>query len=310
MSAPDPALISHVRSASRALVREFGFLDHTLAGSDLSPSAVHAVVETGLAGSITASDLTTLLRLDKSTLSRLLASLIRRGEMSEIPDTADQRRKILKLTRMGRKTFDAINVYAETQVRDALGRLTATERRLVAGGIDTYARALSGAAVGHTFSIDTGYASGLIGRIIEMHVGHYSHHAGFGAAFEAKLAADLSAFVMRLDTPCNEVWTLRRAGEIEGSIAIDGEDLDDGHAHLRWFIVEESLRGAGAGARLLTSALAFCDDSGFETIDLWTLKGLDAARALYEANGFELIDEYEGNQWGETVTEQRFRRTR
>jgi len=36
------------------------------------------------------------------------------------------------------------------------------------------------------------------------------------------------------------------------------------------------------------------------------LKGLDAARSLYERNGFTLADEYVGTQWGTPVTEQKF----
>ena len=37
-------------------------------------------------------------------------------------------------------------------------------------------------------------------------------------------------------------------------------------------------------------------------------KGLDAARRLYEASGFELSKEEQGSQWGSVVTEQQFTR--
>jgi GNAT superfamily N-acetyltransferase len=96
------------------------------------------------------------------------------------------------------------------------------------------------------------------------------------------------------------------AGKIIGTVAIDGEDLGAGIAHLRWFIVEDGRRGSGTGRRLLEEAVRFCDRNEFSEIQLWTLKGLDAARRLYEAFGFELAEEYSGDQWGKDVTEQRF----
>lgn len=308
MPVPTAEMISDVRRASRALVREFGFLSHKLAGTDLSPSAVHTVVEIGLAGRITASELTEKLRLEKSTTSRLLASLVRRGEIAETPNPDDKRSKILTLSRLGEKTFQAINGFAETQVRDALTRLTEGEQSVVADGIDAYARALGGEKDSLECTIEAGYRPGLIGRMVEMHLSHYGPHAGFGAPFEAKIATEMSEFVTRLDKPCNQVWTVLRRDQIVGAIAIDGEDLGDGHAHLRWFIVDDGLRGAGAGKQLLRQALTYCDDYGFKEIDLWTLRGLEAARKLYEANGFQLIEEYQGDQWGRRMTEQRFRR--
>ncbi len=53
-----------------------------------------------------------------------------------------------------------------------------------------------------------------------------------------------------------------RDGEIVGLVAIDGEDLGGGFAHLRWFIVEDGLQGVGVGRRLLTAAMTFVDERG------------------------------------------------
>ena len=43
-------VISTIRSAARVLVREHGYMERTLAGTDLSPSAVHTIVELGESG--------------------------------------------------------------------------------------------------------------------------------------------------------------------------------------------------------------------------------------------------------------------
>lgn len=154
-----------------------------------------------------------------------------------------------------------------------------------------------------------GYISCLIGRIVAMHAAYYSRWVGFGAAFECRVAGDLAEFVIRLERPCNGIWHALQGDQIVGSIAIDGEDLGNRHAHLRWFIVADHLRGAGLGKALLQQALLFSDRHGFAETHLWTLKGLDTARKLYERHGFVLADEYRGDQWGTEIVEQKFVRT-
>ncbi len=99
-----------------------------------------------------------------------------------------------------------------------------------------------------------------------------------------------------------------REGKIVGSVAIDGEDLGQQQAHLRWFILDDSCRGTGIGRRLLSEAMAFCDSRQFSAVQLWTFKGLDAARKLYESFGFTLTREWQGDQWGKMMTEQQFTR--
>jgi GNAT superfamily N-acetyltransferase len=146
--------------------------------------------------------------------------------------------------------------------------------------------------------------------MIEMHATYYSASVGFGAKFEATVAGGIADFVPRLDKPVNQVWHVSLDGRIAGSIAIDGEDLGEHRAHLRWFILEDNLRGLGAGKRLMAEAMRFCDEQAFTETHLWTFKGLDAARALYERHGFELAEEYMGDQWGKQILEQRFLRAR
>ncbi|WP_338325532.1 GNAT family N-acetyltransferase [Muricoccus nepalensis] len=118
----------------------------------------------------------------------------------------------------------------------------------------------------------------------------------------------MGEFADRLDHPPNGFWAARRGGRVVGTVAIDGEDLGEGIAHLRWFIVEEGERGSGLGRRLLGEALRFCDAGGFAATRLWTFRGLDAARRLYEGAGFRLVEERPGRQWGEEVMEQLFER--
>jgi GNAT superfamily N-acetyltransferase len=154
-----------------------------------------------------------------------------------------------------------------------------------------------------------GYNPGAIGRIAEMHAKYYSRHWGFDVFFEAKVAGDLSGFMGRFEEERDGLWTISGGERIIGSVAIDGIKAgSDVGAHLRWFIVEPSLQGAGWGKRLLKEAISFCDGKRYQRVYLWTFEGLAAARHLYETFCCRLVSQQEGDQWGTVVTEQLFER--
>ncbi len=300
----DPSLVDDIRTASRALVRAWGFMGGDFAGTDLSPSAVHALIEIE-AGGVTARDLGARLRLEKSSVSRMLRKLVEAGDVREVAEATDGRVKGLSLTAAGQRRVAAIHAFARRQVTDALSRLDDGEDRAVLDGLRLYTGAL-GARAEAPVEIVGGYRPGLIARVTGMHALYYARESGFGQRFESVVAAGLAEFCNRLDRPRNAIWTARQQGDIVGSVAIDGEDLGGAIAHLRWFIVGDGVRCGGMGKTLLDTALAFADARGFTETHLWTFAGLNAARHLYETRGFVLAEEYAGAQWGKDVLEQRF----
>lgn len=315
MTTPSPALVNEIRAASRQMVREFGFLDKAVAGTDLSGSGVHAIMEIGLHPGMTAKDLSAKLKLEKSTVSRLLKSLEARGDIVQTRSETDGRSFGLSLTETGRETFAKIDRFGDGQARGALARIEGDRAETIASSMTAYAEALAASANGNfapiqsqapAFEIVEGYQTGMIGDIAAMHGRTHGHIVGMGPTFESVVAKAMAEFMPRVGNPVNNSWSVVDNGEVIGSITIDGEDLGGNVAHLRWFILSERLRGMGLGKILLGKALDHCDRHGFDEIHLWTLKGLDAARALYEKNGFELADEYVGDQWGKAVTEQMF----
>lgn len=155
-------------------------------------------------------------------------------------------------------------------------------------------------------TIESGYRAGIIGRAVEMHARHYARSVGFGRFFECKVAAEFSHFAERLDNPRNQLWSAVDGEIVVGTIAIDGEDMGPGVAHLRWFIVEDGVRGGGIGQRLLAEAVEFCDKLCYCETHLWTFPGLDPARRLDERNGSSIVEERPGNRRGNEVIEQRF----
>ena len=305
-----PSLLRDVRGASRTLVREFGLMNRHVAGTDLSLSAVHAIIEIGYGDGVSASALGQRLLLEKSTVSRLLRSLIERGEVHEARSTRDSRMKTLHLTGQGRRTLHRIDHYAESRVRDALGTLDDSSQQTVLGGLKLYSGALQAARGGGDpapdLAILPGYSPTLVGRIVELLLTHMHANFGFGRAFESRISRDLAEFMERVDRPLNQTWRALVDGRIVGSISIDGEDLGAGVAHLRWFVVDANCRGLGLGRALLRAALDFCDANQQHEIQLWTVKGLDVARSLYLASGFQLVEEYTGDQWGSELVEHKY----
>jgi molybdopterin-guanine dinucleotide biosynthesis protein A/GNAT superfamily N-acetyltransferase len=80
------------------------------------------------------------------------------------------------------------------------------------------------------------------------------------------------------------VWVALVNGEVVGSIAL--RDLGGRALELKRMYLREASRGRGAGRRLLTTALDWARASGATTVKLDTTEAMEAARALYEANGF------------------------
>lgn len=308
------ATILKVRDFSRKLVRELGFMRTTLADTNLTPSAVHAVLEIGAAPGISAKDLAHILRLDKSNASRQLAKLEASGFLKRQIIDDDKRSSALYLTDAGQILLLKIDQFATNQVSNALSRITPSDQPKVVQALELYTNALDKntnfdrSATNVVEWIQQGYQPGCIGDIASLHARFYSRQTGFGAFFEKKVAVELSKFVEALPSDGKSLWLCMTGGRVLASLAIDG-DLKSGLSHLRWFIVDEKLRGSGVGRQMLTLAMQFVDEH-FEETSLWTFKGLDAARHLYESFGFRLLKETEGTQWGEKVIEQRFNRVR
>ncbi|WHP29817.1 bifunctional helix-turn-helix transcriptional regulator/GNAT family N-acetyltransferase [Trabulsiella odontotermitis] len=313
MTAESP-LVEEIRTSSRLMVRELGFMRHTLAATAYSPSVVHTLLEVEARGAMTAAQLVQLLGLEKSSVSRMLAKLVKDGELQVTPSTEDARIKQLSLTEQGRETVRKINHYGNEQVIAALGKMDACQQHVVSQGLRCYASALK-ACRDHTdlngqggINIVSGYQPGMIGRITEMHGRYYAREHNFGCFFESKVAAGLADFSGRLDKARNQIWLAVQYGRIVGSVAIDGEDLGNNEAHLRWFILDDGCRGSGVGRKLMAEAMNFCNEQGFSAVQLWTFNKLTAARRLYESFGFTLTKEWQGDQWGSLMTEQQFTR--
>lgn len=156
-------------------------------------------------------------------------------------------------------------------------------------------------------TVHAGSAPGLIGDVVALHGRYYAEHWQFPIAFEAKVAREMADFFDHFDPQRDLVVSVRGTDRWLGSITLDGSDptLQDGQAHLRWFILDPAVSGRGLGRHLLHSTVSFARRTGIRSVYLTTFRGLDAAARLYAAAGFRIVDERLGRTWGREVAELR-----
>ena len=143
----------HIRRASRQIVRELYLLDQGQNSSGHRFAECHVLLELEALGQTTASELCERLVLEKSKVSRLVNTLVRRGEIWTQPNPADGRQRLLSLTAAGRRNLKPVHQHANEQVDAALSCLPPIEREEVVAGLDRYARALRYARLSNDYRL-------------------------------------------------------------------------------------------------------------------------------------------------------------
>jgi len=159
--------------------------------------------------------------------------------------------------------------------------------------------------------VQSGPTPGLLGDAAALHGRYYAEHWGSPTVFEDKVAREMDGFLCRYDSMKDPVLWTGDPSRVLGTITLDGSDpeLPDGWAHLRWFILDETLAGQRLGKVMIDRVVAFARYAGYRSIYLTTFDGLNAAMALYWRAGFQVVNEKEGETWGRSVFEQRLELT-
>ena len=131
------------------------------------------------------------------------------------------------------------------------------------------------------------------GYVAYMHGKYYYENHNFYPSAEYYFIKHLADFVH--DSSGGRLWIAEIDGHIVGSVAIVRVDINT--AQLRWFLVEGRYQGNGIGNRLIQTAIGFCSENKYNNVYLWTFKGLDRARTLYDKTGFVLTEEKANNEW-------------
>jgi len=131
------------------------------------------------------------------------------------------------------------------------------------------------------------------GFVAHMHGRYYWKHHGFHPASEYYFIKYLTDFVH--NPKGGRLWVVEVNDNIIGSAAI--VRVDSKTAQFRWFLIDKKYQGMGIGSKLMRTALDFCRENSYSNVILWTFKGLDMARRLYDKTGFVLSEEKENLEW-------------
>ena len=278
-----------VRSAARDLVRELGFLQARDAATGVSHSHCHALIEIETRGSLPQFELAGLLRLTKSTTSRIVAELEERGWVKARSSTSDARARVLTLTPAGRTKVGLVHREANARVSLALGALTPDQRRMVLEGLQLYARALSHSRRRAAYVIRPMKASDreAVAALIRTVMPEFGAK-GPGYAINDPEVDDMFAAYRG---PRSAYWVVTRGEELVGGggfapLANAESDI----CELRKMYFYPEARGVGLGQELLTMCLDGARRAKFVRMYLETLARMEKARALYEKNGFSRLD--------------------
>ncbi len=281
--------IDAVRRFNRFYTVELGILDQGLLDSPLSLTEARVMYELFHHDHSTAADLGKQLRIDPGYLSRILRRFGQRGWLARQASASDRRQVQLRLTRRGQRAFTSLDKRSRDQIAALLGRCTASDKSRMVGAMEAIERALVPSAARGAGYVIRQHRHGDLGWIVERHGALYAAEYGMPERFEGAGGAgrgrlpgqERSAARALLDRRAR-----RRASRLDHAGAKSKRV-----AKLRVLLVDPRARGLGVGAGLVDECVRFARQAGYRTIMLWTMSGLHAARHIYQAHGFELVEE-------------------
>lgn len=302
---PDKECIQTVRRFSRFYTARLGTLQEGLLNSRLSLAEARLLYEIATSDLPAASALATRLHLDPGYVSRLMARLQQRGLIRRRRSAADARQSLISLTTAGRKEFSTLDRRSSEEVAALLRPLSPEQRRRLMHAMGTVETLLDPAPPPNSspFVLRT-HRPGDIGTVIHRHGLLYAQEYGWDERFEALVARVAADFIDHYDPTCERCWIAERDGEFLGCVFLVRERSAERTARLRLLLVEPSARGLGLGRVLVRQCSQFARQAGYQRIVLWTNSVLDAARHIYESEGYHLLREQEHESFGKKLTSQ------
>jgi putative acetyltransferase len=284
-----------LRHASRELVRELGFLQDKDSATSLSHSHCHALIEIEARGTIAQSELPAVLRLDKSTTSRVVADLVERGWARARASRKDARARDLALSASGRAKVDVIHREANARVEQALSTLGDDDRKIVVRGMELYARALERSRRAASYAIRRIRAGdrASVARLIRTVMPEFGAQGPGFAIHDPEVEDMFGAY----QEPRSGYFVVTRGGSRAGEeVVVGGGGYaplvggDGKTCELRKMYFLPEVRGLGIGQKVLDECLVRARRAGFTRMYLETLAAMSQARALYERSGFRRLE--------------------
>jgi DNA-binding MarR family transcriptional regulator/GNAT superfamily N-acetyltransferase len=303
MPTADLSRIAAVRRFNRFYTRQIGTLEEGLLDTSFSLTEARVLYEIANRKQATATEIGSDLAIDMGYLSRILRGFAKAELIGRQPGASDRRQSLLSLTPKGRKQFLKLNSRSDEQVSAMLSPLPAAAQRQLVTSMASIESILEPASASAAPYLLRTHRPGDIGWIIERHGTLYAQEYGWDATFEALVARIASDFIEKHSPADEGCWIADRNGERLGSVMLvrerDAKRVPT--ARLRLLIVEPSARGLGVGRALVRQCHSFARAAGYRRIVLWTNSILDAARHIYEGEGYRLISEDPHTSFGKKL---------
>ncbi|GAA3744342.1 GNAT superfamily N-acetyltransferase [Spinactinospora alkalitolerans] len=147
---------------------------------------------------------------------------------------------------------------------------------------------------------------GDLGWVVLAHGEVYADQYGWDTGFEVLVSRIVADYAGDHDPAREAAWIAEVDGRRVGCVFCVAADART--AKLRILLVHPSARGMGIGSRLVDRCLRFAEEAGYRRITLWTNDVLVSARRIYEAAGFELLDEEPHRSFGRDLIGQNWSR--
>ena len=137
---------------------------------------------------------------------------------------------------------------------------------------------------------------GDLGWVVQAHGEQYAAEFGWDVSFEALVARIVADYAADHDPEREAAWIAEVRGSRVGCVFCVRKDEQT--AQLRILLVTPDGRGRGLGRRLVDEAVGFTRSVGYQRLVLWTNGPLVAARKIYLARGFRLVEEERHHSFG------------
>jgi DNA-binding MarR family transcriptional regulator/GNAT superfamily N-acetyltransferase len=299
---PSEQRIAAIRRFTRFYTKHIGVLREGLHASPFSLTEARVLYELANRAAATAADIARDLGLDPGYLSRILRGFAQRGLIARTRSHSDGRQSHLALTPAGQDAFAPLDRGSHDEVAAMLAPLAEGAQARLIEAMGTVEQLLGVPAREAPPYLLRPHQAGDMGWVVSRHGALYAQEYHWNMEFEALVAEIVAAFIKNFDARRERCWIAEIDGAPVGSVFLVRQS--DEVAKLRLLLVEPQARGLGIGARLVSECIRFARLCGYGALALWTNDVLVAARRIYQAAGFRLVQEEKHHSFGHDLVGQ------
>jgi len=295
-------VVADVRRFNRRWTQVLGLLDEGLLATEHPLPEARVLYELAQRPDVERAELRATLAIDDSFLSRLLARLQRKRLITTAASPLDGRRRSIVLTPAGRDAARDLDDRSVAQIESLVAPLDRLGRDALAGAMAEIERLTGGRATAPEVTLRDATRPGDLGWVVQRNAEVYAAEFDWDETYEQLVAQIVADFSRDLVADRERAWVAEVDGHRAGCVFCKQRDADT--AQLRLLLVDPWARGLGLGARLVDACLDFARAAGYRRIMLWTNDVLVAARRIYVAADFELVEEEPHHSFGHDLVGQ------